>query len=121
MKILLDENFPLPLVPKLRKEGYEVEHLVLLQLRGIPDNTIIDRLNREEVLFLTHDKEFLSRPLSRSPVIVSRVTQTLPNDVRVEIWLGAVREYFSREWQERLFEVYDDGRLWPWQDLPLKK
>jgi predicted nuclease of predicted toxin-antitoxin system len=121
MKILLDENFPIALMPRLRTEGYEVEHIILLHQRGIPDNIIIDRLNREEVLFLTHDQEFLSLPLSRSPVIVSRVTQTLPNGIRVEVWLGAIREYLSRDWQERLFEVYDDGWLVPWRDLTVKE
>ena len=121
MKILLDENFPLALVPKLRNEGYEVEHIILLHLRGIADTIIIDRLNHEDVLFLTHDQEFLWLPLSRSPVVVSRVTQTLPNGVRVEIWLKAIREYFSRDWTEKLFEVFDDGRLWPWQELPSKR
>ena len=121
MKILLDENFPLPLISALQKEGYQAEHIILLRQRGLADATIIGRLNSEDLLFLTHDQEFLSLPLSRSPVIVSRVTQTLPNKVRVGIWLTAIREYFSHEWNERLFEVFDDGRLWPWQDLPLKE
>jgi predicted nuclease of predicted toxin-antitoxin system len=106
MKILLDENFPLALVPELRKEGFEIEHVILLQQRGTSDAIIVDRLNSEDVLFLTHDQDFLSLPISRSPVIVSRVTQTLPNVVRVEIWLKAIRQYFSRDWSERSFEVF---------------
>jgi len=39
----------------------------------------------------------------------------LPIGVRVEIWLRAIREYFSHEWREKLFEVFDDGRLLPWE------
>jgi hypothetical protein len=44
MRILLDENFPLPLVWKLQDEGHEVEHIILLGSRGTPDGAIIERL-----------------------------------------------------------------------------
>jgi hypothetical protein len=115
MKILLDENFPLALERKLRAEGREVEHIILLGLRGTPDSEIIERLHKDEILFLTQDDDFLDPRLTRSAVIISRVTQSLPLGIRVETWLKAVRDYFSREWNERLFEVFDDGRLVPWQ------
>jgi predicted nuclease of predicted toxin-antitoxin system len=115
MKILLDENFPVALIRKLREGGQEAEHMILLGLRGTSDSAIIDRLNSEELLFLTQDQEFLDLPLTSSAVIVSRVTQSLPLSVRVEAWLKAIREYFSRDWNEKLFEVFDDGKLLPWQ------
>jgi hypothetical protein len=51
----------------------------------------------------------------RSAIIVSRVTQSLPIEERVETWLAAIREYFSKEWWERLFEVFDEGTLLPWE------
>lgn len=85
MRILLDENFPLALVRRLQQEGREVEHIILLGLRGAPDTVLIDRLNSDDLLFLTHDQEFLARPPTRSSVIVSRVTQSLPIGIRVEI------------------------------------
>jgi len=66
MRILLDENFPLALLQRLREEGHQVDHIILLGLRGTPDRTIVDRLNAEDLLFLTHDQEFLDRSLSRS-------------------------------------------------------
>jgi predicted nuclease of predicted toxin-antitoxin system len=116
VRILLDENFPLRLVRRLREENYEVEHIILLGQRGTPDRTILDRLNSEEILFLTNDQEFLDLPLARSPVIVSHVTQGLSIAVRVEIWVKAIQEYFSRDWDERLFEVFDDG-LRPWKEV----
>ncbi len=121
MRILLDENFPLALLRKLREEGHQVDHIILLGLRGTPDRAITDRLNDEDLLFLTHDREFLDLSLSRSRVIVSRATQSLPIAVRVEIWLKAIREYFSREWRETVFEVFDDGRLRPWQKIPTEQ
>jgi predicted nuclease of predicted toxin-antitoxin system len=111
MKILLGENFPLALERELRAEGREVEHIILLGLRGTPDSAIIERLTAEELLFLTHDQEFLDLPVTRSAVIISRVTQSLPLGVRLETWLKAIREFFSRTWSERLFEVFDDGNL----------
>jgi uncharacterized protein DUF5615 len=121
MRILLDENFPLALLRRLQKEGYGVDHIILLGLRGAPDRDIVDRLNSEDLLLLTHDQEFLDPSLCRSRVIVSRVTQSQPIAVRVEIWLKAIREYASRDWRQTLFEVFDDGRLRPWQKLPTEE
>lgn len=115
MRILLDENFPLALLWKLQEEGHQVDHIILLGLRGAPDRVIIDRLNSEDLLLLTHDQEFLDRVLTRSRVIVSRVSQSQPIAARVEIWLEAIREYFSRDWSETQFEVFDDGKLRLWQ------
>jgi predicted nuclease of predicted toxin-antitoxin system len=115
MRILLDENFPLALLRRLQDEGHEADHIILLGLRGTPDRSIVARLNSEDFLFLTNDQEFLDLSISRSRVIVSRVTQSLPTTARVEIWLTAVREYLSRDWRETIFEVFDDGRLRPWE------
>jgi hypothetical protein len=117
MKILLDENFPLALVKRLREEGHEVEHMILLGLRGAPDSVIVARLDSENLLFLTQDREFLDLPKMRSAVIISRVSQSLPLIVRLETWLKAIREYVSHDWSEKFFEVFDDGKLRPWQDL----
>jgi predicted nuclease of predicted toxin-antitoxin system len=100
VKILLDENFPLGLVRRLRQEGREVEHIILLRQRGTPDRTILDRLSSEDLLFVTNDQEFLELRLTRSSVIVSQVTQGLPIAVRVEIWLKAIQEYFAGDWEE---------------------
>jgi hypothetical protein len=38
LKIVLDENFPLQLYRRLRLSGYDVEHIVVLGQRGIPDS-----------------------------------------------------------------------------------
>jgi hypothetical protein len=70
------------------------------------------------VLFLTHDQKFLDLPLTRSAVIISRVTQSLPLGVRLETRLKAIHGFFSDAWSEKLFEVFDDGKLRPWQNFP---
>ena len=121
MRILLDENFPLALLCSLQEEGYEVDHIIVLGLRGAPDREIVDRLNSEDLLLLTHDHEFLDLSLSRSCVIVSRVTQSQAITVPVEIWLKAIREYFACDWRQTLFEVFDDARLRHWRKLPTEQ
>ena len=62
MKLLLDENFPLPLYHDLRATGYDVEHIIVLGQRGLPDAMIRQRLALEEIVFLTQDTEFEDLP-----------------------------------------------------------
>ena len=113
MIILLDENFPLRLYTKLQQEGYQAEH-ILLTHRGISDRDIFARLDREELLFLTHDEDFVNAvPDCKASVIWSRVSQSMVIDKRVEIWLNAIQQFFSKTWKEKFFEVYDDGTLYP--------
>ena len=50
MKILLDENFPVALYRRLRLAGYDVEHIIVLGQRGLPDSAIRERLRVEEMI-----------------------------------------------------------------------
>ena len=100
MKILLDENFPLARVGKLRDEGQEVDHIILLGLRGTHDSAIVQRLNSEELLFVTCDQEFFDLPVTHSVIMISRVAQSLPLPIRLDAWLNAIREYFSHPGSE---------------------
>ena len=113
MIILLDENFPLRLFTRLQKEGFQAEHILLGQ-RGIHDREIMARLNREELLFLTQDEDFVeAAPDCKASIIWSRVSQSMAVDERVEIWLNAVKLFLSKKWTEKFFELYDDGKLHP--------
>ena len=113
MIILLDENFPLRLHTRLQKDGFQVEHILLAQ-RGIPDKQIIERLKREELLFLTQDEDFADAAAHcKSSIVWSQVPQSMAIDKRVDIWLNAVKEFFSRKWEENFFELYNDGKLRP--------
>jgi predicted nuclease of predicted toxin-antitoxin system len=113
MIILLDENFPLRLYTKLQQEGYQAEH-ILLTRRGIHDKEIFIRLDQEELLFLTQDEDFVeAAPDCKASIIWSRVSQSIPIDKRVEIWVNAVQQFFSQTWKEKFFELYDDGKLFP--------
>jgi hypothetical protein len=78
---------------------------------------IVAWLNSETLLFLTHDQEFLQLEPTRSSVIISRVSQNLPLSSRIEAWLTGVREYFAHDRRERVFEMFDNGRLMPSQAL----
>jgi len=116
VKILLDENFPLPLYHRLRSSGYDVEHIIVLGKRGLPDLAIMERLAREELVFLTCDLEFMSVAAGlRSTIIVSRVSQSLPIVRRVEIWFAALQAFQSRPPIGRLFELLDTGEVVPWR------
>ena len=113
MIILLDENFPLRFYTRLQREGLSVEH-ILLTRRGIHDREIFARLKQEEILFLTQDEDFVNAtPDCKASVIWSRVSQSMAIDQRVEIWLNAVKQFLSKKWNEKFFELYDDGILHP--------
>ena len=79
MKILLDENFPLPLYRRLREAGYEAEHVIALGKRGMPDAELRRRLAAEPIVLLTNDTEFEDIGLDYAgKVIISRLPQRLP-------------------------------------------
>lgn len=110
MTILLDENFPLRLYRRLQIEGF----LVLLGQRGIPDRQIMERLKQEELLFLTQDEDFVDLTQDcKASIIWSQVSQSMPIDKRVQIWMKAIKEFSSKKWHEKLFELHDDGKLYP--------
>lgn len=91
MKILLDENFPLPLYHRLKAAAHEVEHIIVLGQRGVPDSAI------------------------RQGVVISRVSQSLPIQRRVEIWFYALQEFIETPPKEKLFDLLDTGDIVPWE------
>lgn len=116
MKILLDENFPLPLYRRLRTAGYDAEHIIELGLRGVKDSEIRKRLAREEIILLTQDTEFEAVDVDcRGQVIISRVRQNLPIQRRVDIWFKALQEFMTRRRSEKLFDLLESGQIIPWK------
>ena len=91
MKILLDENFPLALYHSLKADGEDVEHIIILGLRGASDQNIRERLFDKDVLFLTHDEDFLFDRPSAAIVVLSRVRQSRQLVERVEVWHRVLR------------------------------
>ena len=116
MKILLDENFPLPLYHRLRSAGYDAEHIIALGQRGAKDSEIRTRLVRENIVFLTQDTEFADAASDcRAKIIISRVRQNLSIQRRVEIWLNALQRFMMDPGNENLFDLLDSGEIIPWE------
>ena len=107
MKILLDENFPLALYRSLKSEGEDVEHIITLGLRGTCNQHIRERLFEKDVLFLTHDEDFLFDRPTEAMVVLSRVRQSRPLVERVDVWRRAVLDLIRNPRPERRFELMD--------------
>ena len=118
MKILLDENFPLALYRTLKTDREDVEHIITLGLRGTSDQHIRERLFDRDVLFLTHDEDFLFDMPTEAIVVLSRVRQSRRLVERVEVWRRAILDLIRNPRPERRFELMDDGNLLAWEEGP---
>jgi hypothetical protein len=115
--VLLDENFPLGLLRRLQNEGVAAQHIITLGWRGVSDARIRERLQDDQVLFLTQDEDFLFGEKVRAIVVLSRVRQSRPLRERIEIWCTCVRELRQTSTADRLYELMDNGALLPWRDV----
>jgi predicted nuclease of predicted toxin-antitoxin system len=116
LKILLDENFPLPLYRRLREAGYDAEHVIALGKRGMPDAELRRRLAAEPIVLLTNDTEFEDIGLDYAgKVIISRLPQRLPITERVEIWFYALQRFLECESPHKLFDLLPDGQIVAWE------
>ena len=116
MKILLDENFPLALFHRLRSAGRDVDHIIVLGQRGLPDSEIRRRLVSESLVFVTQDGEFADVPEDcRAIIIISRVRQGLPIGERVEIWFRAIEGFLAARPAGTLFDLLETGELVAWK------
>jgi predicted nuclease of predicted toxin-antitoxin system len=112
LKILLDENFPLQFCRRLRLSGYEVDHIIMLGQRGIPDSAIRERISKEEIVFFAQDSEFeMMRGGHRGIVLISRMRQSLPIQKRTEIWSSAVEKFMAEKPSGKLFELLETGEV----------
>jgi hypothetical protein len=53
--VLLDENFPLGLLRSLQDDGLSAQHIITLGWRGASDARIRERLQDDQVVFLTRE------------------------------------------------------------------
>jgi len=70
--VLLDENFPLGLLRSLQNDGLSAQHIITLGWRGASDARIRERLQDDQVVFLTQHEDFLLGEASRAIVVLSR-------------------------------------------------
>jgi predicted nuclease of predicted toxin-antitoxin system len=114
LKILLDENFPLPLYYRLQSSGYAVEHIIILGQRGLKDSELRRRIEKEEIIFLTQDTEFEQVATTcRGKVVISRIRQGLPIQRRVDLWFNAISQFMARPRSETLFSLLETGQIVP--------
>lgn len=118
MKILLDENFPLGLVPVLQADGLHVDHIITLNWRGASDTRIRKRLVEVDLVFLTQDDDFLFGTPVAATIIVSRVRQSRRLAERIEVWRQAIASLGASTQATRIFELSDEGELMPRVGLP---
>jgi predicted nuclease of predicted toxin-antitoxin system len=85
MRLLADENFPLPTIEALRKDGHDVVW-VRIHCPATKDAALLDRAEAEGQILLTLDKDFWQiaiqrrRPLQRSGLILFRVHPAVPEN-----------------------------------------
>lgn len=65
MKILLDENVPVDLLPFLRSAGYTAESVNFIGWKGVKNGDLLLRAQAEFNLFITRDKDFDPTQLGR--------------------------------------------------------
>ncbi len=119
-KILLDENFPLDLHQQLKSLGHDVDHIIPLRIRGIPDQEIVRRMRESPCIFLTQDDDFFDQPkMGDSVVLLSRVPQRLPISERTRIWVKAIQTFFEnfKDSKPRLYEIGPTGEIIPWKTI----
>jgi predicted nuclease of predicted toxin-antitoxin system len=86
MRLLADENFPLPTVEALRQAGHDV-FWVRTDAPGTGDAALLELGEAEGRVLLTLDKDFWQiaiqrrKPLERSGVILFRVHPAIPENV----------------------------------------
>lgn len=111
MKFLADENFPRPVVEKLRSEGHDVLW-ARTDCRGFKDRALLERAEAEGRIVLTLDKDFVlitrqrSIPLQRGGVILFRVHPAIPEHLEPLVE-SALRE--GRGWTGCVSVVTKDG------------
>lgn len=102
MKFLVDENLPASLAKRLREEGYQAEHILELEMKGVKDEKIARYAKNEDYILLTKDLEFGSPehypPQSHNGVVIVR----LPNRLGVEAIHSRITDFLQNYSPENL-------------------
>ena len=100
MRLLADENFPLPTVRALRQAGHDVKW-ARTDLPGTDDVALLDLAEADGRVLLTLDKDFWQiaiqrrKAIERSGVILFRVHPATPENITPLVLrtMGAEREW----------------------------
>ena len=64
MRILLDENVPIDILPVLQGAGHEAQSVNFVGLKGFHNGDLLERARERFDLLLTRDKDFTSEYLA---------------------------------------------------------
>ncbi len=81
MKFLADENFPKPLIIKIRQLGHSVKTIQLKNLQGSSDQTVASIAIKEKRIVLTFDKDFLEDQLPQLQAIIFHFPKTPTSEI----------------------------------------
>ncbi|MBI3168266.1 MAG: DUF5615 family PIN-like protein [Chloroflexi bacterium] len=111
MRLLANENFPLDAVIALREAGHDIAW-IREDSRGITDDVVLQRAQKENRIAVTFDKDFgelafRSKLPSQCGVILFRITPKSPQYIAQ----AAVEALASRENWAGHFSVIEDNRI----------
>ena len=111
MRLLANENFPLDAVEALREAGHDVSW-IREDSRGAPDDKILLRVQKENRIVITFEKDFgelafRSKLPAQSGIILFRITLK-PSQYIAQ---AAVQALASRDNWAGHFSVVEDNRI----------
>ena len=81
MKFLADEDFPKPVVNKIRQLGHSVKTIQKIGLSGSSDETVVKLALREKRIIITFDKDFLKDQPKQLERVIFRFPKTPTNKI----------------------------------------
>lgn len=81
MRFLADEDFPKPLVTKIRSAGYSVKTIQQKNLQGSSDETVANLALNEKRVILTFDKDFLKNQFENLQAIIFSFPKTPTSEI----------------------------------------
>lgn len=113
MKLKLDENFDVRLVPELLEEGFDADTVVAEGLAGSPDETIFDACKAAGRTLVTLDLDF-SNPLRFPPensegIVVVRPPKAALSSIQATLW-SAIAQLKTGAMKGKLW-IVEVGRI----------
>ncbi|OGE18988.1 hypothetical protein A3J19_00170 [Candidatus Daviesbacteria bacterium RIFCSPLOWO2_02_FULL_41_8] len=81
MRFLADEDFPKPLVVKIRSAGYSVKTIQQKALQGSSDEIVANLALKEKRILLTFDKDFFKNQTANLQVIIFSFPKTPTSEI----------------------------------------
>jgi predicted nuclease of predicted toxin-antitoxin system len=107
MKICVDENIPLITVLELQKLGHDVLDIRGTENRGISDDLLWEKVQKEERLLITTDKGFVHhRRESHFGILTVRLRQ--PNEQKIHRRvMSGLQQFAEDDWQGLIVVMRD--------------